>query len=57
MEPELPGVAFFCLEPEPTQFGRSRPRTSGAGSAQKSDGSATLFMMKKALSKKLDGNL
>ena len=22
MEPELPGAASFCLEPEPTQVGR-----------------------------------
>ena len=42
------GAAFFCLEPEPTQFCRSRsrlrpvPRTFGAGTAQKSGGSATL---------------
>ena len=47
MEPEPPGAAFFCLELEPTQFGRSRSRlrklgTSGAGAAQKSGGSATL---------------
>ena len=26
MEPEPPVVAFFCLEPEPTQVGRSRSR-------------------------------
>ena len=24
MEPEPPGAASFCLEPEPTQVGRSR---------------------------------
>ena len=29
MEPEPPGAAFFCLEPEPepTQVGRSRSRS------------------------------
>ena len=26
MEPEPPGAASFCLEPEPTQVGRSRSR-------------------------------
>ena len=26
MEPEPPGAAFFCLEPEQTQVGRSRRR-------------------------------
>ena len=26
MEPEPPGAAYFCLEPEPTQVGRSRSR-------------------------------
>ena len=43
------GATFFGLEPEPTQFGRSRsrlrptgPQISGAGTAQKSGGSATL---------------
>ena len=38
-------IRLFCLEPEPTQFGRSRLRylgTSGVGAAQKSGGSATL---------------
>ena len=29
MEPETPGAAFFCLEPELTQFGRSRLRDFG----------------------------
>ena len=24
LEPEPPGAAFFCLEPEPTQEGQSR---------------------------------
>ena len=39
------GAAFFCLEPEQTQFGRiwSRLRDLGtSGAAQKSGGSATL---------------
>ena len=41
MEPEPPGAAFFCLEPEPESApGPWRP---GAGAAQKSGGSATLF--------------
>ena len=40
------GAAFFCLEPEPTQFrsepeSAPEPRTSGA--AQKSGGSAILI--------------
>ena len=40
MEPEPPGAAFFCLEPEPESApGPWRP---GAGAAQKSGGSATL---------------
>ena len=44
MEPEQPGAAYFCLEPEGTKFCRirSRLRTFGAGVAQKSCGSATL---------------
>ena len=29
MEPEPSGAAFFCLEPEPTQLGRSRLRDLG----------------------------
>ena len=29
MEPEPQGAAFFYLEPEPTQFGRSRLRDLG----------------------------
>ena len=35
MEPEPPGAASFCLEPEPTLV----------GAAQKSGGSATLFLI------------
>ena len=31
MEPEPPGAAIFCLEPEPTQFGRSRSRLQDLG--------------------------
>ena len=31
MEPEPPGAAFFCLEPEPTQVGRSRSRLRDLG--------------------------
>ena len=31
MEPELPGAAFFCLEPEPTQVGRSRSQLQDLG--------------------------
>ena len=27
MEPEPPGATFFCLESEPTQFGRSRSQS------------------------------
>ena len=27
MEPEPPGAAFFCLKPEPTQFGRSQSQS------------------------------
>ena len=30
-EPEPPGAAFFCLEPEPTQVGRSRSRLRDLG--------------------------
>ena len=42
MEPEPPGAAFFCLEPEPESApGPWRPG-AGAGAAQKSGGSATL---------------
>ena len=42
------GATSFCLEPEPTQVGRvpesaPGPWSSGAGAAQKSGGSATLF--------------
>ena len=40
MEPEPPGAAFFCLEPESAP-GPWRPG-AGAGAAQKSGGSATL---------------
>ena len=29
MEPEPPEAAFFCLEPEPIQFGQSRLRDLG----------------------------
>ena len=47
MEPEQPGAAIFCLESEPTQFGRSRSQSrlrdlGTSGAAQKSGGSATL---------------
>ena len=44
MEPEPPGAAFFCLEPEPESApGPWRPGAgAGAGAAQKSGGSATL---------------
>ena len=38
MEPEPPGAASFCLEPESAPG----PWPSGAGAAQKSGGSATL---------------
>ena len=31
MEPEPPGAAFFCLEPEPTQVGRSWSRLRDLG--------------------------
>ena len=31
MEPEPPGAAFFCLEPEPTQVGRSRSQLRDLG--------------------------
>ena len=31
MEPEPPGAAFFCLELEPTQVGRSRSRLRDLG--------------------------
>ena len=31
MEPEPPGAASFCLEPEPTQVGRSRSRLRDLG--------------------------
>ena len=31
MEPEPPGAAFFTLEPEPTQVGRSRSRLQYLG--------------------------
>ena len=31
MEPEPPGAAFFTLEPEPTQVGRSRSRLRDLG--------------------------
>ena len=37
------GAAFFCLEPEPTQFGQSAPGPQTSGAAQKSGGSATLY--------------
>ena len=42
-------AAFFCLEPEPTQFDRSRSRLrdlgiSGAGAAQKGGGSASIVI-------------
>ena len=45
MEPEPPGAAFFCLEPEPESApGPWRPG-AGAGAAQKSGGSATLLVL------------
>ena len=31
MEPEPPGAASFCLEPEPTQVGRSQSRLRDLG--------------------------
>ena len=31
MEPEPPGAAFFCLEPEPTQVGQSWSRLQDLG--------------------------
>ena len=31
MEPEPAGAASFCLEPEPTQVGRSRSRLRDLG--------------------------
>ena len=34
MEPEPSGAAFFCLEPEPTQCGRSRSRLRDLGLAE-----------------------
>ena len=40
MEPEPPGAASFCLEPESAPG----PWPSGAGAAQKSGGSATLHL-------------
>ena len=44
----LYGAAFFCLEPEPTQFGRNRSRLRDLGLPEpeppkKSGGSATLL--------------
>ena len=34
MEPEPPGAASFCLEPEPTQVGRSRSRLRDLGNQE-----------------------
>ena len=34
MEPEPPGAAYFCLEPEPTQIGRSRGQLRDLGHAE-----------------------
>ena len=69
MEPEPPGAAFFCLEPEPTQVGRSRSQSrlrdlghqeSEPEQPKKERGSATLISCERksdSLTKKTSDSL